>query len=180
MPLKITPVHTTLLYFFKMTNKIIPDDFQKLDFYLLNIHLALPTRRLRSKRILLGCWSVNTLLPDIETIGLRLQGQMSIPIGWTLSCDTRFRSEILFVGTTHFIHKVIVYKVHIFWEGHKILRNLHRRFDQYILHRTNLRWRFRKILWPSQNIWTLYTLGVSPSLVSRWHEGYSFWSSWGP
>ena len=21
-----------------------------------------------------------------------------------------------------------------------------------------------------------YTLGVSPSLVSRWHEGYSFWS----
>ena len=24
------------------------------------------------------------------------------------------------------------------------------------------------------------TLGVSPSLVSRWREGYSFWSSWGP
>ena len=23
------------------------------------------------------------------------------------------------------------------------------------LHRTNLRWRFRKFLWPSQNIWTL-------------------------
>ena len=26
----------------------------------------------------------------------------------------------------------------------------------------------------------LYTLGVSPSLVSRWRERYSFWSSWGP
>ena len=24
------------------------------------------------------------------------------------------------------------------------------------------------------------TLGVSPSLVSRWREGYRFWSSWGP
>ena len=46
-------------------------------------------------------------------------------------------------------------KVHIFWESHKILRNLHRRFDWHYLHRTNLRWRFRKILWPSQNIWTL-------------------------
>ena len=41
-------------------------------------------------------------------------------------------------------------KVHIFWEGHKILRNLH-----LALHRTKVRWRFRKILWPSQNIWTL-------------------------
>ena len=39
-------------------------------------------------------------------------------------------------------------KVHIFWEGHKILRNLHLTFDW---------WRFPKILWPSQNIWTLIT-----------------------
>ena len=83
-------------------------------------------------------------------------------------------------------------KVHIYWEGNKILRNLHRRFDCYYsrvrnkctpmlikfltifqrllpysgLHRaytldsgvynkTNLRWRFLKNLWPSQNIWTL-------------------------
>ena len=49
-------------------------------------------------------------------------------------------------------------KVHIFCEGHKIyLRNLHLTFDlHYILvHRTKARWRFRKILWPSQNIWTL-------------------------
>ena len=46
-------------------------------------------------------------------------------------------------------------KVHIFWEGHKILRNLHQLFDwQTAVHRTNNWWKFRKILWPSQNIWT--------------------------
>ena len=28
--------------------------------------------------------------------------------------------------------------------------------DWSLLHRTNLRWRFRKNLWPSQNIWTLW------------------------
>ena len=49
-------------------------------------------------------------------------------------------------------------KVHIFWEGHKILQNLHRRFVWLALHRTNLRRRFRKILWPSQNISTLKAL----------------------
>ena len=27
---------------------------------------------------------------------------------------------------------------------------------------------------------SMYQIGVSPSLVSRWREGYSFWSSWGP
>ena len=50
----------------------------------------------------------------------------------------------------------IFLKVHIFWEGHKILLNLHQLFDwQYIGQITNNWWRFRKILWPSQNIWTL-------------------------
>ena len=33
---------------------------------------------------------------------------MSIPIGWTQSCDTRFRSE-MFVGTTHFISSNMVF-----------------------------------------------------------------------
>ena len=47
-------------------------------------------------------------------------------------------------------------KVHVFWEGHKILRNLHLIFDwHYIVYRTKVRWRFRQILWPSQRIWTL-------------------------
>ena len=35
-------------------------------------------------------------------------------------------------------------KVHIFWEGHKILRNLHLTFDLHYVHRTIVRWRFRK------------------------------------
>ena len=42
-------------------------------------------------------------------------------------------------------------KVHIFWEGHKILLNLHLTFDWHYIS-TKVRWRFRKILWPSQNI----------------------------
>ena len=45
-----------------------------------------------------------------------------------------------------------MHKVHIFWQGHKNLRNLHLALH-YI--RTKVRWRFRKILWPCQNIWTL-------------------------
>ena len=44
-------------------------------------------------------------------------------------------------------------KIHIFWEGRTILRNLHLTFDWHYI--TKVKWRFRKILWPSQNIWTL-------------------------
>ena len=47
-------------------------------------------------------------------------------------------------------------KVHIFWEGNKILRNLPNICPMYC--QSNNWWRFRKILWPSQNIWTLPTL----------------------
>ena len=37
------------------------------------------------------------------------------------------------------------------------------------LHRTNVRWRFLKILWPSQTIWTLITsLWKIPSEVPTW------------
>ena len=42
--------------------------------------------------------------------------------------------------------KVFFLKVHIYWEGHKILL--------YVL-LSKVKGRFRKILWPSQNIWTL-------------------------
>ena len=44
-----------------------------------------------------------------------------------------------------------IFKVHIFWEGHIILQNLHLTFDW-----TKVRWRSRKILWLPQNIWTLH------------------------
>ena len=46
-------------------------------------------------------------------------------------------------------------KVRVFREGHKILRNTHLTLDWQYLHRTKVRWRFCKILWPFQNIWTL-------------------------
>ena len=45
-------------------------------------------------------------------------------------------------------------KVHIFWEGHKILRNLPLTFDRMYCSQ-KLGEDFAKILWPSQNIWTL-------------------------
>ena len=46
---------------------------------------------------------------------------------------------------------IVISKIHIFWEGHKILRNLHLTFDWHYICRTKVRWRFRKILCPSQN-----------------------------
>ena len=58
-------------------------------------------------------------------------------------------------------------KVHIFWDGHNILWNLHLTFDLYFwqaLHRTKVRWRFHKILWPSQNKWTVFKI-VLPSSI---------------
>ena len=50
--------------------------------------------------------------------------------------------------------KVNVHKVHIFWEGHKILRNLPLIFDRVYCSQ-KLGEDFAKFLWPSQNIWTL-------------------------
>ena len=35
------------------------------------------------------------------------------------------------------------------------MRNLHLTFDWHYLHTIKVRWRFRKIMWLSQNIWTL-------------------------
>ena len=56
--------------------------------------------------------------------------------------------------TLIFFTSVYLVKVHIFWEGHKIFAKSSPNFWlQYI--RSNVRGRFRKILWPSQNIWTL-------------------------
>ena len=58
-------------------------------------------------------------------------------------------------------HISFFFKVHIFWEYHKIFEKIHLYFDWHyilvLLHtKTKIRWRFRKILWPSQNIWTIY------------------------
>ena len=55
-------------------------------------------------------------------------------------------------------------KVHIFWESHKCL--------SYV--ESNLRWGFRKILWPSQNIWSLII--ITKKLVES--KNYSLGYAW--
>ena len=50
-------------------------------------------------------------------------------------------------------------KVRIFWEGHKICEI----FPLLVL-QSKVRGRFRKILWPSQNIWTLWNIFVFRNL----------------
>ena len=49
--------------------------------------------------------------------------------------------------------KCLLCKVHIFWEGHKSLWNLHLTFD-CVYCGQKLGEDFAKCLWPSQNIWT--------------------------
>ena len=93
-------------------------------------------------------------------------GETSIQVKFLLHCDKgRFHLHIpSLVGSLfnfHFHRKQkrdsISIKVNIFWEGRKILWNLHHRF---VLCLSNLRWRFHKILWPSQNILTLQLQSV--------------------
>ena len=61
-------------------------------------------------------------------------------------------------------------KVEVLWEGHKVLQNHHFRFDVYYI-QSNLRWRFLKILWPSQNVWTLSKLGSLNIRTIPFHIG---------
>ena len=68
--------------------------------------------------------------------------------------DKRIQQIRILTNNSLFIDMIC--KVHIFWEGHKILQNLHLTFEFWLaLHTTKVRWRFHKILWASQNIWTL-------------------------
>ena len=50
-----------------------------------------------------------------------------------LSEDLLFSVFVTFPFLTIDTIKSAYCKVHIFWEGHKILRNLHRRFDRYYI-----------------------------------------------
>ena len=79
---------------------------------------------------------------------------------------------------------VFVVKVHIFWEGHKIWRNLPLTFDCMYCSQKLVE-DFAKFLWLSQNIWTLTTAiiqfwpyvqefqlrGHSITTCTRWGEG---------
>ena len=76
-------------------------------------------------------------------------------------------------------------KVHIFWEGHKILRHLPLTFEStYVLY-LKVRGRFRKIVWPSQSIWTLSDLKILKMCFQmflpvgnpvKWFELLNAWS----
>ena len=73
---------------------------------------------------------------------------------------------VTFICFPSFIHGIHVFfrnsklnclyqsKVHIFWEGHKIFTKSPPYFCPMQC-QSKVRWRFCKILWPSQNIWTL-------------------------
>ena len=50
------------------------------------------------------------------------------------------------------LHSVDV-KVHVFWEGHKILRNLHRRFEWHYIAQTYLQLPLRQ--WGAGNVYLL-------------------------
>ena len=75
---------------------------------------------------------------------------------------------------TNYPNFLDISKVYIlFWDGHKILRNLHLTFDWHYISRTKVRWRFRKILWPSQNILTLTILKALITKVFTWYSSFS-------
>ena len=70
--------------------------------------------------------------------------------------DTNFGAARKIFSPCYFVTALmkILFKVHIFWEGNKILWNLHLTFVLCSAS-PKVRWRFCKILWPSQNLWTL-------------------------
>ena len=76
----------------------------------------------------------------------------------------------------------IFIKVHMFWEDHKILQNLHPVVESTVdltvttKLRTNLRWRFRKILWPSQNRYMNFNKTTETSFTKLMFRE-SFWGA---
>ena len=99
-----------------------------------------------------GCWRIFSRLKCLQYVAL---GNESIPHVWALVPNKQF------------------IKVHIFWDGHKILRNLHRRFDCYYMGQI-YGGDFAKNLWPSQNIWTL-SFNIHTYLSIRYQWVATFW-----
>ena len=77
-------------------------------------------------------------------------------------CFNEFSYDFgVFEKTQHF-------KVHIFSDGHKVFAKSAPYFWQ-AQHRTKVRWRFLKILWPSQNIWPYSNI---LKLVGNWKDHF--------
>ena len=91
------------------------------------------------------------------------------------SLDSDWIKSKALISTTKCFH---FFKVHIFWEGHKILQNLPLTFDCMYCSQ-KLGEDFRKILWPSQNIWTLIRLLVVVRVeiceTVPWFFGVNIW-----
>ena len=91
----------------------------------------------------------HALEQEIETRNQKLQSERTAstaPTTATGETSSSSRQSASNLGKTW----ILCNKVQMFWEGQKILRNLHVTFDW-----TKVRWKFCKLLWPSQNIWTL-------------------------
>ena len=67
------------------------------------------------------------------------------------TCKGRFFDNWHIINVVYWMNKFKTEKRNNFWE----VKKLSKFFWQKATFRTNLRWRFCKILWPSQNIWTL-------------------------
>ena len=52
-------------------------------------------------------------------------------VGWIVAAAPE--PTLILRESTFFKDFHVLVKVHIFWEGHKILRNLYRRFDRYCI-----------------------------------------------
>ena len=92
----------------------------------------------------LAAWKSHSISASFDTIILKLRSMFTESF-WTMNERNN---------------------VHVFWECQKIWRKSPPYF-WLALHRTKVRWRFHKILWPSQNIWTLLCY------VNRGTPGYS-------
>ena len=99
--------------------------------------------------------------------------------GWEISI---FWEQSDFSKTKILTQTTQIFKVHIFWEGHKILHNLHLRFDHYYIEQI-YSGDFTNFLWPSQIIWTLTsnskkkkkTMIIHSTVSGLWIVTVFFW-----
>ena len=130
-----------------------------------NIKLILIIRGRNSKTHLTLEPEVNTILkttdsnPTPQSLILHLkkahpkimskfyEGNLFRGISNRSSCTQKVVNAKEILESFLFCMYLVSFKVHIFWEGHKIL--------WLCVLQSKVRWRFRKIFRPSQNIWTL-------------------------
>ena len=90
-----------------------------------------------SPRLLSLVHEITETLPPLRTLGKKFQFQIDDQ-GFTMhySWSRKEFFLLLFFFSLLLVRDTLslsFLKVHIFWEGHKILRNLHRRFDRYYI-----------------------------------------------